>query len=103
MSASIERINNCGNCAYMDLMVGPQQQKQMVCRYQPPVGHPVVAIVPGAVPPGASEPLLEPRFLGTITVWPEVAPNLWCGRHSISRIEQVRDIPKQMQTFGGMR
>lgn len=98
MSGSIQRPNTCSNCAYMEAQVGPQGRRQLICRYEPPVGHPVVTIMPSE--DGKS---VTPQLLGTITVWPEVEVQTWCGRHSINRIEQVREVPKQMQTFGGLR
>lgn len=99
MSGSIKRINTCQNCVYMDSVVDPRAipgaKRKLVCRNSPPIGHPVVTVIPSE--DGKS---LEPRFLGTIAVWPEVELDTWCGRHTSNAIERATDIPKQMQVFG---
>jgi hypothetical protein len=96
MSGSIRRINTCENCAYMEVAQDPGEPPKMLCRRNPPVAHPLVAFV------ADKEGAPSPRLLGTIAVWPEVRPEQWCGHHSTNRIEHAREIPKQMQTFGGV-
>jgi hypothetical protein len=104
MSASIRRINTCENCVYSEpirmpdgrLALNDDGTPKLNCRYEPPIGHPIVAFVPDENGGPA------PRILGTIAVWPEVRVEQWCGRHASNKIEKATVLPEQMQTFGGL-
>jgi hypothetical protein len=93
MSGSIQRINTCANCVYAHI-TGPEQ---ILCRRNPPAAHAVVD-----VPRDEKGRPVAMVVVGSVAVWPQVQPNEWCGHHSRQLIEQVRDVPKRLQTFGGM-
>jgi hypothetical protein len=65
--------------------------RELLCRFNPPTGHPIISVV--GEPPA-------PQFLGTISVWPQVQADHWCGHHKREVIQQAHEIPKQLQTFG---
>jgi hypothetical protein len=92
VSGSIKRVNTCGNCVYVEATGNrkPDGQPELVCRFNPPVPHPIFAQNgEGGV-----------NYVGTMSIWPEVQAIHWCSHHKKQLIEPARDLPKQLQSFG---
>lgn len=81
MNPTILGQNNCGNCAHHGAQNG-----QMVCQFNPPTAHPVIAYVEiTTMPKGISGPesrAYEPQPRGFISAWPPVAPDAKCSHYN---------------------
>lgn len=96
MSGQIQRINTCGNCAFVH-----SEGLDLFCRFAPPSGHPIAVVKQNE----AGE-VVGANVVTCVSVWPTVKPDQWCGHHKKQLIEHAHDLPArgpQMQIFGGGR
>jgi hypothetical protein len=93
MSGQIQRPNTCGNCVYVH-----EESNELFCRFNPPETHPLIVATTGddGKITGAQVPL-------RLSVWPNVQAGQWCGQHKKQLIQHAREVPKQLQTFGGLQ
>lgn len=86
---NVIRPNTCATCAFKHR----EANGQLVCRRNPPVGHPIILYVEQKSNVTA-QPMtaLVPQVQGTMSVFPTVEPDWWCGAHSglASRPEAAR-------------
>ncbi len=56
---------SCGSCKFMF-----KSDKEMVCRHEPPSGHPIIAQTPTG-----------PQMVGKVGMQPPVQEGGWCGKY----------------------
>ena len=75
----IDPHRRCDNCAYFCPIPSPDGSGQ--CRMGPPETH-VVLVHPAELPAGLARAGMAPQpQVIPVAVWPNVAPDAWCGAH----------------------
>jgi len=72
-------IENCGNCRYLHHY---DAERPPVCRRRPPQVSPIYIIVP----PNIVGQAPVPRILATVSLWPEMQPDGWCGEWEVAKM-----------------
>lgn len=65
MNSHVLKPNTCSTCPFK-----VRQGDFLFCHASPPAAHPIMALGPQG-----------PQMIGLNSVWPQVQPEDWCGKH----------------------